>query len=144
MNAPAYKIIDHTYDAVVVGAGIVGASCAAWLQLKGMQVTLIERNSPGLTVGKPDRKMGQRGSHTADVIFDNVRVPAENIIGGHEGLGFKTAMKVLDKLYPDYHEQVARYIARDPAQAHRARIDLARMGCFPAALHSARRPGGRA
>ena len=41
--------------------------------------------------------MGQRGSHTADVIFDNARVPAANLIGGKEGVGFKTAMKVLDK-----------------------------------------------
>lgn len=64
---------------------------------RGVSAFIVERNSPGLSVGKPDRKMGQRGSHTADVIFDNVRVPAENIIGGHEGLGFKTAMKVLDK-----------------------------------------------
>ena len=64
---------------------------------RGVSAFIVERNSPGLTVGKPDRKMGQRGSHTADVIFDNVRVPAENIIGGREGLGFKTAMKVLDK-----------------------------------------------
>ncbi|MEO7727555.1 MAG: acyl-CoA dehydrogenase family protein [Burkholderiales bacterium] len=63
----------------------------------GVSAFIVERDSPGLTVGKPDRKMGQRGSHTADVIFDNVRVPAANIIGGKEGLGFKTAMKVLDK-----------------------------------------------
>ena len=63
----------------------------------GVSAFIVERNTPGLTVGKPDRKMGQRGSHTADVIFDNVRVPAENIIGGKEGVGFKTAMKVLDK-----------------------------------------------
>src|SRR3954465_10474591 len=64
---------------------------------KGVSAFIVERNTPGLTVGKPDRKMGQRGSHTADVIFDNARVPAENLIGGKEGAGFKTAMKVLDK-----------------------------------------------
>ena len=63
----------------------------------GVSAFIVERNLPGLAVGKPDRKMGQRGSHTADVIFDNVRVPAANIIGGKEGEGFKTAMKVLDK-----------------------------------------------
>jgi acyl-CoA dehydrogenase len=64
---------------------------------RGVSAFIVERETPGLTVGKPDRKMGQRGSHTADVIFDNVRVPAANIIGGKEGVGFKTAMKVLDK-----------------------------------------------
>jgi acyl-CoA dehydrogenase len=63
----------------------------------GVSAFIVERATPGLTVGKPDRKMGQRGSHTADVIFDNARVPAANIIGGKEGVGFKTAMKVLDK-----------------------------------------------
>ena len=63
----------------------------------GVSAFIVERDSPGLTVGKPDRKMGQRGSHTADVIFENVRVPAENVIGGVEGMGFKTAMKVLDR-----------------------------------------------
>ena len=41
--------------------------------------------------------MGQKGAHTCDIIFDNCRVPAENIIGGKEGQGFKTAMKVLDR-----------------------------------------------
>lgn len=63
----------------------------------GVSAFIVERSSPGLTVGPPDRKMGQRGAQTADVMFDNVRVPAENLIGGKEGMGFKTAMKVLDK-----------------------------------------------
>jgi acyl-CoA dehydrogenase len=64
---------------------------------KGVSAFIVERNTPGLTVGPYDKKMGQRGSHTADVMFDNVRVPAANLIGGQEGMGFKTAMKVLDK-----------------------------------------------
>ena len=63
----------------------------------GVSAFIVEAGSAGLTVGKPDRKMGQRGAHTADVIFENCRVPAENLIGGREGQGFKTAMKVLDK-----------------------------------------------
>jgi acyl-CoA dehydrogenase len=63
----------------------------------GVSAFIVERDTPGLSVGKPDRKMGQRGAHTADVVFDNVRVPAESLIGGKEGMGFKTAMKVLDK-----------------------------------------------
>jgi acyl-CoA dehydrogenase len=58
---------------------------------------LVERGAPGLSLGKLDKKMGQRGAHTCDVIFENCRVPASNLIGGVEGVGFKTAMKVLDK-----------------------------------------------
>lgn len=63
----------------------------------GVSSFIVDAKTPGITVGKPDKKMGQRGAHTADVTFDNVRVPAENIIGGKEGQGFKTAMKVLEK-----------------------------------------------
>lgn len=63
----------------------------------GVTAFIVEAGTPGITIGKPDKKMGQRGSHTADVIFDNARVPATNIIGGREGQGFKTAMKVLDR-----------------------------------------------
>jgi acyl-CoA dehydrogenase len=63
----------------------------------GVSAFIVERATPGLSVGRPDRKMGQRGAHTADVIFEDCRVPAANLIGGREGQGFKTAMKVLDK-----------------------------------------------
>jgi acyl-CoA dehydrogenase len=66
---------------------------------RGITSFLVERDTPGLTIAKPDRKMGQRGAHTADVIFENVRVPATSIVGGPErvGQGFKVAMKVLDR-----------------------------------------------
>lgn len=63
----------------------------------GITAFIVEANSPGLSIGKPDKKMGQRGAHTADVVFDNVKVPAAHVIGGKEGHGFKTAMKVLDR-----------------------------------------------
>ncbi|NYT85238.1 acyl-CoA dehydrogenase family protein [Pollutimonas harenae] len=58
---------------------------------------IVEKGTPGLSLGKIDKKMGQRGAHTCDVVFQDCRVPAENLIGGREGVGFKTAMKVLDK-----------------------------------------------
>ena len=63
----------------------------------GISAFIVERNTPGLSLGKIDKKMGQKGAHTCDVIFDNCRVPATALIGGKEGVGFKTAMKVLDK-----------------------------------------------
>jgi acyl-CoA dehydrogenase len=63
----------------------------------GISAFIVEKGTPGLSLGKIDKKMGQKGAHTCDVIFENCRVPAANIIGGKEGVGFKTAMKVLDK-----------------------------------------------
>ncbi|AAN34253.1 MULTISPECIES: acyl-CoA dehydrogenase family protein [Brucella] len=63
----------------------------------GISAFLVERDLPGLTVGTPDHKMGQRGTQTCDVYLENVRVPATSIIGGVEGRGFKTAMKVLNR-----------------------------------------------
>ena len=62
----------------------------------GVSAFLVERNLPGLSVGKPEKKMGQQGAHICDVAFDNVRVPVENRLGA-EGEGFKVAMQVLDR-----------------------------------------------
>ncbi|MGY3171427.1 acyl-CoA dehydrogenase [Pseudomonas sp. TE12234] len=63
----------------------------------GISAFIVERGTPGVSLGKPDHKMGHKGAHTCDVIFENARVPASQLIGGVEGVGFKTAMKVLDK-----------------------------------------------
>ncbi|CAN0628192.1 acyl-CoA dehydrogenase [Burkholderia multivorans] len=63
----------------------------------GISSFIVPTGLPGISLGKPDKKMGQRGTKTCDVMLDNVRVPAENIIGGVPGQGFKTAMKVLDR-----------------------------------------------
>ena len=63
----------------------------------GVSAFIVPANSPGITLGQPDKKMGQRGTKTSDVILDGVEVPAANIIGGTPGQGFKTAMKVLDR-----------------------------------------------
>ncbi len=62
----------------------------------GVSAFLVPRDLPGLSVGKPEKKMGQQGAHVCDVVFDNVRVPAENRLGA-EGEGFKVAMQVLDR-----------------------------------------------
>jgi acyl-CoA dehydrogenase len=64
---------------------------------RGISAFIVDRNTPGLSIGVPDKKMGQHGTKTADVILEDCRVPAENIIGGVPGQGFKTAMKVLDR-----------------------------------------------
>ena len=63
----------------------------------GVSAFLIERATPGLATGKPYKKMGQNGSPVSEVSFDNCRVPAASLIGGKEGIGFKTAMKTLNK-----------------------------------------------
>ena len=63
----------------------------------GISAFIVEAGTAGLSLGKPDKKMGQRGAPTCDVIFENCRVPAANIIGTRPGVGFKTAMKALDK-----------------------------------------------
>ena len=62
----------------------------------GVSAFLVPRDLPGLSVGKPEKKMGQQGAHIHDVTFDNVRVPVENRLG-EEGEGFKVAMQVLDR-----------------------------------------------
>jgi len=62
-----------------------------------ISVFVVESSSPGVTVGPKDVKMGQRGSTTSEVFFDDVRVPAANLIGEVEGGGFSAAMKSLAK-----------------------------------------------
>ena len=63
----------------------------------GISAFIVPSNAKGLSLGQIDKKMGQRGTKTCDVILDNVVVPAKNIIGGVPGVGFKTAMKVLNR-----------------------------------------------
>jgi acyl-CoA dehydrogenase len=62
----------------------------------GVSAFLVERNTPGLSLGAIDKKMGQAGSVTCDVIFENCKVPASQLLG-KENEGFKIAMKTLDR-----------------------------------------------
>lgn len=61
----------------------------------GMSAFLVERGTPGFSGGKKENKLGMRASETAEMIFENCRIPAENLIG-HEGEGFVQSLKVLD------------------------------------------------
>lgn len=63
----------------------------------GISAFLVEAGTPGLSVGPAYKKMGQAGSPVSEVYFEDCRVPAANLIGGVEGRGFATAMKVLNK-----------------------------------------------
>ncbi|HTO42385.1 MAG TPA: acyl-CoA dehydrogenase family protein [Rhizomicrobium sp.] len=62
----------------------------------GISAFIVPAKTPGITIGKPEKKMGQQGAHIHDVIFENARVPA-NLRLGNEGEGFKVAMQVLDR-----------------------------------------------
>jgi acyl-CoA dehydrogenase len=63
---------------------------------RGVSAFLVPRDLPGVSIGEPERKMGQKGAKVADVLFDDVAVPAANRLG-EEGEGFKIAMRVLDR-----------------------------------------------
>ncbi|MBB6522820.1 acyl-CoA dehydrogenase family protein [Pseudoteredinibacter isoporae] len=64
---------------------------------RGISAFVVEANSEGISLGAKDKKMGHAGSLTCDVNFDEVAVPKANLIGGEEGKGFYTAMKVVNR-----------------------------------------------
>ena len=64
---------------------------------KGISAFIVNASPLGITLGSKDKKIGQHGSHTYDVIFENCHVPAQNIISGVAAKGFITSMKVLDR-----------------------------------------------
>jgi len=66
------------------------------LGTKGLTCFIVERDRPGISIGKEEDKMGLRLSNTVDVVFDDVRVPVENRVGA-EGQGFYLAMRTLDR-----------------------------------------------
>jgi acyl-CoA dehydrogenase len=86
-------------DAPVASFFIVFAKTNLEAGHRGMSAFIVERDYPGLSVGKPLEKMGQHAAQTAQVFFENVEVPEENRLGA-EGDGFMIAMKVFDKSRP--------------------------------------------
>ncbi|MDD4507845.1 MAG: acyl-CoA dehydrogenase family protein [Eubacteriaceae bacterium] len=85
----------------ITNGGIADFYCVTALTdkskgVKGMSIFLIDAGTPGLSSGHEEDKMGIRTSNTADVVLEDVRVPAENLLG-NEGDGFKIAMQTLDQ-----------------------------------------------
>lgn len=66
----------------------------------GIRAFVVEHGTPGLTEGKVEDKMGVRASHTSEVILDNCRIPAENMLGSEDGTAFYGAMKTLESSRP--------------------------------------------
>ena len=62
---------------------------------RGISAFIVEKDTPGFSIGKKEKKMGIRGSATCELIFENCRIPKENLLG-QEGKGFGIAMKTLD------------------------------------------------
>lgn len=84
-------------NAPVAGLFTVMARTLPERKASSISCFLVEAPAQGIRLGKPDRKMGQAGALTCDVIFEECRVPASTLLGGEEGNGFQTAMRVLDK-----------------------------------------------
>jgi acyl-CoA dehydrogenase len=88
---------------------ITNGSYASWFTVyaktdadaghRGISAFVVDADSPGVTVDKKEDKMGQRASNTATISFDEVEVPAENLLG-EENHGFKLAMMTLDRTRP--------------------------------------------
>ncbi|MCM3722599.1 acyl-CoA dehydrogenase [Solibacillus isronensis] len=74
---------------------IVFASTNPEAGSRGISAFIVEKNTPGLIIGKDERKMGLHGSSTVQLTFENMRVPAENLLG-QDGDGFKIALANLD------------------------------------------------
>jgi acyl-CoA dehydrogenase len=84
-------------NAPVAGLFSIMAKTERTRRADAISCFLVEAGTPGLELGKIDKKMGHSGALTCDVILENCRVPTSALLGGVEGNGFRTAMRVLDK-----------------------------------------------
>jgi len=102
---------------------------------KGIACFLVDAKSPGLKVGRKEDKMGQRASNTCDVIFEDVRVPARNLLGEENG-GFKIAMKTFDRSRPWIAAGAAGVIRRALEESRNYALERKTFG-VPIAQHQA-------
>src|SRR6185436_15874795 len=102
---------------------------------KGITCFVVDRNAPGVSVGKKENKMGQRASNTTDVIFEEVKLTKKNVIGV-EGDGFKVAMKTFDRTRPWIAAGAAGLIRRCLDECRQYALDRKAFG-VPIAQHQA-------
>lgn len=86
-------------NAGVAKFGVMFASTDPTRGARGLSAFIVPMDTPGVTVGKHENKMGHRASNTAEIFFDDVRIPAANLLR-REGFGFIIAMKTLDYARP--------------------------------------------
>jgi len=91
LNGEKIFITSGAYAGVIMVAAVTDKSKGK----HGISVFLVEKDTPGLIIGKPEDKMGQRGSNTASLAFEDCKVPEENLLG-KEGDGFKIMLADLD------------------------------------------------
>jgi acyl-CoA dehydrogenase len=102
---------------------------------KGITCFIVERATPGVSVGKKENKMGQRCSNTTDVIFEEVKVGAKNLVGP-EGEGFKIAMRTFDRTRPWIAAGAAGIIRRALDESRAYALERKTFG-VPIAQHQA-------
>lgn len=93
---------------------------------RGASCFIVEKDTPGFTFGKKENKMGIRASATRELIFDNCRIPKENLVGA-QGMGFMIAMKTFDKSRPMVGSQavgIARGAYETAARYSKERIQF--------------------
>jgi acyl-CoA dehydrogenase len=105
------------------------------LKHKGITCFVVDMKTPGVKIGKKENKMGQRASLTNDIIFEDVRVPKENLIG-EEGGGFKVAMKTFDRSRPWIAAGAAGIIRRALDESRQYSLERKTFG-VPIAQHQA-------
>jgi acyl-CoA dehydrogenase len=102
---------------------------------KGITCFVVDRDTPGLSVGKKENKMGQRASNTTDVLFDEVRLGPGNVVGP-EGEGFKVAMRTFDRTRPWIAAGASGIIRRALEESRRYALERKAFG-VPIAQHQA-------
>jgi acyl-CoA dehydrogenase len=102
---------------------------------KGITCFVVDRSTPGVSVGKKENKMGQRCSNTTDVLFEEVKVSAKNIVGA-EGEGFKVAMRTFDRTRPWIAAGATGIIRRSLDESRKYALERKTFG-VPIAQHQA-------